>query len=228
MGAGAFVGIRHLGGENGLELGRRHSGPGQDTIPLHLGRRRHHDHCVDVLFAAGLQQKGDVQHHHIGLRRPGAFEELRPCGAHQRPDQAIEPGEGLGVAEHPFGQQAAVDTAALHHPRESRLDKGHGRPARGIEAADLGVGVVDRCAGVGEHLGGRGLAHADRTGQSHDDHRSASRAATASARTLIAGGGRPKKRSKLGRAWPISIASPSTVRRPRAWAASRKTVRIGR
>ncbi len=73
---------------------------------------------------------------------------------------------------------------------------------------------------VGEHGRGGGLAHADRAGQAEHDHRArgvqigqgAHRARTSTS----GGGGRPKKASKEGTAWPISMASPSTVGRPRA------------
>ena len=91
------------------------------------------------------------------------------------------------------------------------------RAARRVEPVHLGVGVVDRRALLGEHRRGGRLAHADRAGEADDDHARASSAASASAAHVDVGRRRAAEQGlrSSARAWPISMASPSTVRRPR-------------
>src|SRR5690606_24913429 len=88
--------------------------------------------------------------------------------------------------------------------------------ARPLHAAHFAIRIEHGHAGLAKHLGDSRLAHADRTGEA-DDERVAHRLSSArnSRSPSARGGSWPKKISKAIAAWPISMESPSIVRRPR-------------
>ena len=146
--------------------------------------------------------------------------------ADQGMDDGVQPLQLVRLAEHGLTQGLAVDAPLLHNAGKGRAHRVHRRAAQVIEVVHRGVGVIDRHAGLAEHRGGGRLAHADGAGQADQDHwPSAFRASARTSRSV--GGDSPKKASKDGRAWPISMARPSTLGRPSAQASAKNGVTSG-
>jgi hypothetical protein len=147
-----------------------HAGPRHHAQALQEGRRAHHQHAVDPPLAHALEQQRDVEHHHRLAPQRRATHELALLLRHQRMDDRLEPAQRLLVAEHTGTQRLAVEHARLHHAgKPPRSAAGRGR--RRLQAVDGGIGVVHRHAHLPQHLCRGRLAHADRAGESDDDHR---------------------------------------------------------
>ena len=140
----------------------------------------------------------------------------------------LEAGQRRGIGEH-----AAAELGSIYALRPGgawksmlyRLDK---RSTRSLQAVHNNIGIEDRYAKPGEHSRHGRFAHADRPGQTEDEgaaHRCSRRRKSASPGSRI--GATPKNRSNASAAWPISMARPSTVRKPAARAACSTGVSSG-
>ena len=81
----------------------------------------------------------------------------------------------LRIVQDAGGEALAIDDAARDRAGKERLDGG--RRAAGIESVHGRIRGMDGHAGRREHLGGRGLAHADRAGEAENAHPGLSRPA---------------------------------------------------
>ena len=152
-----------------VELLRRHAGARQHALALHLGRRADHDGDVDPVVAAGLEQQRDLEHGHRGAR--GAASACRNA-------RSAACTSGCTIASSrlkPAGSRSSAADSFWRSTRPSRgragkrcLDRRH-RRAR-VELVHLGVGVAHRDAALAEARRDRRFAHADRAGQSDDQH----------------------------------------------------------
>ena len=175
------------------------------------------------LDAAGVPNAAVV------LDEPGLVEMLkhRARGLHQRMHDLFKPLEIWRVFMEVRRQGAAVYRAVPDRVREYFPDRFDGAPAPCIERMDGGIGPENRHALIGEHVRGGGLAHADRPGQADDLH-VRSIASSRICRASKSGGVTPKKALKEGRACPINMSRPSTLRRPEDFAVFRSGVSSGR
>ena len=147
---------------------------------------------------------------------------------HQRVDDGLEPGQGLGIAGDLAGKLGAVDLAVLHRAGKGVAQQRRRGAAPGVERVHRRIGVLHRRAGFGEHGRRRGLAHADGAGEAEHDHDASPKAFSQSARTSTsAGGAWPNIAWNEGAAWPMSMARPSATGWPRRWAAARSSVFSG-
>lgn len=170
VGAATLLGIRHLLRQDSLKAGFRHPRAGHDTLPLDPFRGTDHRHQVAALVTAALQQQRHVQHRQLHAPAPACGQEACGRAPHQRVHDRLEPGQCLGVAEHPGSQGQAVDRPVAHDPRKRRVDRRDGGTAARQQAVYRGVGVVHRQSQPPQHAGRRRLAHADRSGQAQHLH----------------------------------------------------------
>ena len=123
---------------------------------------------------------------------------------HQRMQERLQPGQGVGIGEDLRGERAAIDprsrAAVASDAWEGRAHRGHPCPARPEQTVDHRVGVVDRRASRPEGAGHGGLAHADRAGKAEHDHLH-SPSATKARSASVAAAGAPNHAVKPGRAW---------------------------
>ena len=131
----------------------------------------------------------------------GPGDKPRFGGAHHRMQDAFEPAQRLGLAEHPLAEALAIDAAGLVlHLREGRLDLPHRRAARRQQPVHHRIGVEQPHPEPPQHVGGRALAHADRTGEAENDHRGPVNVVRTEARnSRVTFTGLPNHASKPGR-----------------------------
>jgi hypothetical protein len=225
VGLGALFGIGHLQREHVLEAFGRHAGPGKDPCALHFGRGRNHGDGIDLIGAALLEQQRDVEH---DQRRASMLaQEGLPRGSHGRMDDRFEPGERGGIIEHRRTELLAADAVRAGGAWERGLDRFDQLSAGTLQAAHDRIGIEHRHAQFGEHRRDGRLAHPDRTGEPEDERSAHAVSSARSSASCSRGAGSPKNFSKATAAWPISIESPSTVRKPAARAAWSSGVSAG-
>ena len=201
-------------------------GRAEHARPLHLFRRAHHHGDIDAGSGIGLEQERDLEHGELGALPLLLAQEIELGLHHHRMHDGFELFQLLGRAGHLLREQRPVDLALAHGRWKRGFDRRH-RLAL-IEPVHLGVGVAHRHAALAEVLGRGGLAHADRAGETDDQHHDASRCATTWARSSgVTSGLTPNQRSKPGTAWCSSMPRPSTMRLPRALAAASSVVSSG-
>ena len=78
--------------------------------------------------------------------------------------------ERIGISKHLCTKRLTIDGAVLDRSGKRGIDGGHRRAAGSDEIVHDGVRVADDNTKPAKHIGGRTLPHADRTGQTEDDH----------------------------------------------------------
>ncbi len=188
---------------------------------LHIGRRRHHRHGVGALVAAGFEQQRNVEHDDIGALGFGLFEKRLLHAADDRVNNRFQFLHRLRLAQHLAAQGVAIDASVLaHHAGKGPFQRGRRLAARAISGVHRRIRIIDRQAARREHRCGRGLSHADRSGQRKLDHRRTATTARQAASAPSASGDTPNQRRKAASAWPTSILNPSCVFQPASPAAA--------
>lgn len=211
IGAAALFAVAHLGGEDRRELFVAHPRPREHAAALHVRGRGHHDSRVDMRVAAAFEKKGNIERDDRRAVLPRLGQERLLRLPHQGMYDFFEAPAGFGVAEHGRAEFRAIDALGAGRSRERRLDRRKCRAAGTLQPVHFGIGIEHGYTRAPQHRRDRRLAHADRTGETEDDH-CVSRAFSSSSQP--SGGGAPKNSEKAIAAWPISISSPSTVSRP--------------
>ena len=103
-----------------------HAGALQYPGALHLGRRRHHDHRIDPLIAASLEQEWNIEDGDLLSAHLRLGEQPTLGFVHQRMHDRLEPCERRGVAQHPRPELRAVDLAIRRRAGKRGLDGSHG------------------------------------------------------------------------------------------------------
>lgn len=211
IGAAALFPVAHLGGKDRRELFMAHPRPREHAAALHVRGRGHHNGRVDMRVAAAFEKEGNIERdeRRAVLPRLGQKRLLRLT--HQGVHDFFEAAAGFGVAEYGGTEFRAVDALGAGRARERRLDRCERRAARALQPVHLGIRIEHRDTGAPQHRRDGRLAHADRTGETENDH-CVSRAFSSSSQP--SGGAAPKNSEKAIAAWPISISIPSTVSRP--------------
>ena len=175
--APALFAIRHLLGEDGVELRPRHPRPRERADGLQVrGRARHHGEIAAPETAA-FEEKRDVQQRR-GLAAPaGVRQKARLGPLHTGMEDRFQAPQRRAVAEDGGAELLAVDagldTADVGKGREHRR---HRLAPRRHQIVHREVGVEDGPAEGAEHRGRRRLAHGDRAGEADDHHLSRRRA----------------------------------------------------
>lgn len=211
IGAAALFAVAHLGGEDRRELFVAHPRPREHAAALHVRGRGHHNGRVDMRVAATFEKEGNIERDDRRAVLPRLGQERLLRLPHQGMHDFFEAAAGFGVAEHGGTEFRAVDALGAGRARERGFDRRKRRAAGALQPVHLGIGIEYGHTRAPQHRRDRRLAHADRTGETKDDH-CVSRAFSSSSQP--SGGGAPKNSEKAIAAWPISISSPSTVSRP--------------
>ncbi len=135
---------------------------------LHLGRGRDDGDEVARFRPAALEQQRNIEDDERAAAVAG--EEPPPRRRDQRMNDRLQPVQRGIVAEHRRPERRPVEDAVDDDPRKRRRDRRQRRPARGLERMDRGVGVEHRHMATPEHRRDGRLAHADRAGETKDDH----------------------------------------------------------
>ena len=77
VGATALLGIRHLAGDYGFDVGLAHAPAHPDAVDLDGARGRNDDDGVDAAVALDLEQQRDVQDHRTAPGAAGAATKAR-------------------------------------------------------------------------------------------------------------------------------------------------------
>lgn len=103
-----------------FELVRRHTGAGEDPLPLNLGRSRDNHNRVDGFVTAAFEQQWNIKQDErgIGIIR----EELRPFLSDSRVDNRLKPRELFLVSEYLATQGLAIDPIRAGRSWESGFD----------------------------------------------------------------------------------------------------------
>jgi len=168
MSAAALLRIRHLPGEDGLELVGGHTGPGHDAVALSRCWRRDDGDGIDAALAAGLQQQGYVQDDHGMAAGAGGIAEGLFGAADQRMDDRLEALQRLRILQHHRAEPCAINPAIDRHARKGGLDGRDG--VSGIEPVNRRIGIMNGDPRLAEEGRGGGFAHADGAGKAKDEH----------------------------------------------------------
>ena len=96
------------------------------------------------LIAAGFQQQRNVEHHGAAAMAPGARNESLFLLPDHRMQDALQPGQRIGLAQHSLTQRHAVHRAVPHCPGKRRRDRPHCLAAASLHSVYRGVGVEYR------------------------------------------------------------------------------------
>ena len=200
----AFLRIGDLVGEDAVEPGIRHPGPGEHPGALHEGRGGDHHDRIAKRIEPDLEQQRDVEDHQRRAAACGSPQEAVPGAAHQRVGDRFQPAQRSAVFEDDPAQRGPVYGAVPQDAGKGGRDRGHRGAAARKQAVHHLVGIMDRQTHAAQHGRGSGLAHADRAGQAEDHHRGTphkGRSATRWARSASStSGSRPNQPAKPGRA----------------------------
>ena len=153
--------------------------PGRSSTPgaLHLRRGADDDRHVDQLVGTGLEQQRDLEHGHLGaaLRLARAGTSARP----RAPGDARSPPARRSVRARPAAPRELV------RDRRRRASSCRETPPRSgpprstvVEAVHLRIGIEHRNAARAQTRRRGRLAHADRAGETDDQHVRPSMSAT--------------------------------------------------
>ena len=173
--------------------------------------RRHHNGRVDMRMTAAFEKERNIKRDDGDTVMPRRFQKRHLRLPHHRMHDRLESAPRFGVAEHRGAEFRAVDPLGAGRARKCCFDRRERRAAGSLQPVHLGIGIEHRHARTPQHRRNGRLAHADRTGETENDH-CVSRAFSSSSQP--SGGVAPKNSEKAIAAWPISISSPSTVSRP--------------
>lgn len=167
----SLVRIRRLLGEYGLQLRFGHLPARKDALALHSFRRSGDHNSVNSLFSAGLEQERDVHHDDVGPVGARLFQKRDAHGIDDGVNDGFEFVQRLGIMDDALAKSGAVDRSLVVRysgkrpfKRRDRLSAGRIGPVNGC------VSVKHRHSAAREHLRGRRLAHADRSGETENDH----------------------------------------------------------
>lgn len=182
--APALFRIGHLLLQNGGEPRLGHSGPPQDTLPLHHCRRGDDNHIVAARRTPALIEQRDIEHGNCFATSPG-LRQKAPFGfGNHRMQNAFKPSQCLRITKYPFAEPFAVDPPILAAGAgKSGLDLGHSAAARCQQAMHDLVGIEQCHTHPPQHSRGGGLSHTDRTGQTNDNHPRGANVLTIAARS---------------------------------------------
>lgn len=211
IGAAALFAVAHLGGEDRSELFGAHARPRQHAAALYVRGRGHHNGRVDMRVATAFEKKRNIERDDRRAVLPRLGQEGLLRLPHQGMHDVFEAAAGFGVAEHGRTEFRSIDAVWAGRTRERRFDRRECRAARTLQPVHLGIRIKHGDTRAAQHRRDRRLAHADRTGETEDDH---CRSSAFSSSSQPSGGAAPKNSEKAMAAWPISISSPSTVSRP--------------
>ena len=167
--------VRHLATADVLKNRPGHAGTAQH--PGGLDERWCMDHAggIDPRFAAGLEEKGHIEHHETAAMPGRPPEKAGLIAAYQGMDQRFKPGEQFGVTDDTGAKELTIDASSYsitcHHPGKGAADRSDSSAAWTVEPVHTAIGIVDESATAGEHAGNGGLSHADRTSQAEHEHR---------------------------------------------------------
>ena len=85
-------------------------------------------------------------------------------------NQRFEPLQFRRFAKHTLGQRGAIHAGGPGRARELRLDLGDQGAVGALQLVNGRIRVEHRYAFLSEHLRDRRLAHADRAGETEEDH----------------------------------------------------------
>jgi hypothetical protein len=170
VGAAALFPVGHLALQDRAQLVRGHARPGHDARPLDHGRGGHDDDGVAAALGTGFEQQRDVEHDHRRAPGGGAGEETGLRLAHQRVQDRFQSLQHAGIVESDPAERPAVHRPVAHGVGIMPGDGRHGGPAPAHQAVNDRIGIVDGHTQPAQHLRRGGFAHADRSGQTQDEH----------------------------------------------------------
>jgi len=142
IGAAALFAVRDLGAQDVREATFAHSRSAHYPFALQARRRRHNQHEVAALDAAGFKQQRYVEDDEPRATSalPRDKPEFRPTNHWM--DDSLETAQRRRVTEHPLPQALAIDPAGLvAHSGERRFDHRHRGPSRSKQPMDDRIGI---------------------------------------------------------------------------------------
>ena len=124
----------------------------------------------DPPIGTGFKQQGYVEGDQATAAAAGILQKAAFLPVHQRMENALQSLQRSIVAEHVSGKTGPIDASVNYHIREGFLDQRYGTAAFGQQPVHRDVGIMGRDAEPPQMAGRGALAHADRAGQSKDDH----------------------------------------------------------
>ncbi len=164
-------------------------------------------------MSAAFEEEWDVECDHGRALLPRVGEKRLLCLPDHRMHDCFQLAAGIGIAEDRGAKLRAVYAVRSGRTRKRGLDRRERSAVRALQPVHLCIGVEHGHTLAPQHCRNRGFSHANRTGETKDDH-CVSKSFSSS--SVPSGGTAPKKSEKAIAAWPISISSPSTVASPRA------------
>ena len=169
-----FSCVRHLLGQDGFELFHGHAGALKHARALDLAG-------ADTTTTASTRSSPPVSNR-SGMSSTATFSPRASASARSRRsasctsgmNDGLEPFERRVVAQNARGQLVAIDLAVRGGAGKRRLDRRH-RLAL-VEPMHDRIGVVHRHAFLGEEARRRRLSHAERAGQTEDEHAASTKA----------------------------------------------------
>ena len=209
--AAALFPVAHLSRKDGKEFFAAHAPPRQHAAALHMRGRGYDDGGVNMGMTAAFEKKRNIERDHGDTVLPCLFQKRLLRLPHHGMHDRLESAARIRVAEHRGTKFCAVNAVRSGRTRKCCFDRRERRTAGALQPVDFGIGIEHRHARAPQHRRDGRLAHADRAGETEDDHCASSALSSSS---QPSGGGAPKNSEKAIAAWPISISSPSTVSRP--------------
>lgn len=211
IGAAALFTVAHLRGKDRDEFFVAHSRPCKHAAALNVRRGGHDDGGIDVRVATAFEEQRNVERDDRRAVLPRLRQKCLLRLPHERMHDLFEAEASFSIAENRRAELRTIDTPGAGRARKRRLDRRKRSAAGALQPVHLCIRIEHGHARAAQHRRHRRLSHADRTGETQDDHCVSSAFSSSS---QPSGGAAPKNSEKAIAAWPISISRPSTVSRP--------------
>jgi hypothetical protein len=121
-----------------------------------------------MVLAASLEQQWYVCDDDV--MSPVAAQKVGSHRCHCGMDDRLQPLECLTIVKHRMAKRGTIDSPNASASRKRRLDREKQCAAGPLEPVNRGVCIEHRNAGSAKHRRDGRLAHADRSGETEQDH----------------------------------------------------------